>query len=99
MNEIPFNVKDADKDALYEYALGKFAVELDKRRKLDDLRKDVESLIETGELPAATTPKKAKEVQTPQYLRHPVSGVVFEYTDYLSKRGDMIPCDADGKNV
>lgn len=98
MNEIPFNVKEADKDALYDYALGQYGVELNKRKKLEDLQKEVQSLIETGQLPEA--PVKVKEdKKTPLFLRHPTNGRVYEYTDFLAKRGDMIPCDADGNNV
>lgn len=99
MNAIPINIAEMDKDALFAHALGVYAVELDKRKKLDDLRKDVAFLAENGALPEPSAKKSKPDVKSPSFLRHPVSGIVFDTTPHLQARGDMIPCDAEGVTV
>ncbi len=39
------------------------------------------------------------EIEKPEFLKHPVTGKVFEATDLLLKRGDMIPFTADGTQI
>ena len=38
-----------------------------------------------------------KKAETPQFLKSTRNGRVFQYTETLMKRGDMVLCDASGK--
>jgi hypothetical protein len=61
--------------------------------------------VATEEAPQATSP--APVVVPPpsnrkagvKYLRHPTNGRVFEADKHLLSRGDMIPCDVNGKTL
>lgn len=109
MNEIEF--KDADqankpeektieemnKDELEAYAREKFGKELDKRKNLDNLLKEVKKLEDgAGEQERG---KKEKQEAVARYLKHPENGTVWESTELLRARGDMIPCDENGNPV
>ena len=92
------DISKLDKDQLEAYAKQEFKVELDKRKKIADLRVEVTAL-QKGEV---LVPANAKDevVEKPcKYLRHPDNKRVFEHTGNLAARGDMIPCDADGNNI
>ena len=89
-------IEEMDKDQLEAYALANHGVELDKRKKLDDLRAQV------AEMDAPPQPKgnvKAARKEPEGYLRHPTNHRVYKATPLLKARGDMIPCDKNGKNV
>lgn len=88
-------IDEMNKDELDEYALAEFGVEIDKRRKLEDLRADVMALSTKQ----VTVKKVVIEPVQALYLRHSVNGRVYLSTPTLVARKDMIPCDANGKNV
>lgn len=92
-------VSEMKKDELAAHALSEHGVELDLTKKTADLRTEVLALDEKK----AGVGTKAVVVQepavAPQYLRHAVNNRVYLATAELLKRGDMIACDKDGKNV
>lgn len=88
-------IEEMTKDQLELFAKQKHGKDLDKRRKLEELQKEVLAL-EGGETRSAETVAAGSRAT---HLRHPVNGRLFEATDLLRKRGDMIPCNADGKAV
>lgn len=69
---------------------------IDKRRKVEELRTEVQSIILSG----ISEPVEVKPKDTPvKYLKHPVNGRVFLATEHLLSRGDMLPCDESGTEV
>lgn len=91
------DISTMTKDDLAEYALGQYGVELDKRKKIETLRAEVQALGEKGAAPKAE-PEAATSANA-AYLKHRKNGRVFVATPALIKRGDMIPCDAKGDPV
>ena len=92
------NVNKLDKDQLEQYARDEFNVELDKRRKLTDLRAQVIAL-QKGETPAQDKASTEQKPSTPRFLLHTGNKRVFEYTEYLAARSDMVPCDWEGNRI
>lgn len=89
------NIEEMNKDELEEVAR-KFGKEIDKRRKLEDIRKDVLELVPKDKQNAEVKEKTNPENMVAMYLKHPVTGFVFNATDILMARGDLIKCDKDG---
>lgn len=89
-------VMEMSKDELEVFATAK-GIEIDKRRKLEDLQKQV--LEATGLKKLPVTDQVAVTAAGPSkktHLKHPISGMVFHWTQYLADRKDLIPCDVDG---
>ena len=85
------------KDELEAYAKGMFGVDLDKRKKLDELKAQVRTLVAGGDL---KTPSEDTTPTTgaPGFVKHHKTGAVFHYQPLLKERVgvDLIPCDAKG---
>lgn len=90
-------VAEMNKDELEEYAIANHGVEIDKRRKLDDLRAEVAKLDADKKEP--TKAVSVPDAVHPGYLKHAVNGRVYKATKELIARGDMIPCDAKGNHA
>lgn len=92
------DIGTAGKDDLADFARAELGMELDLSKPVRSLRQEVRGAFELmsdgdeGEEPEAPT-------QAPDFLRHPVNGRVFPCTPMLLARGDMIPCDEDGKEL
>lgn len=84
-------ITEMNKDELEVLAKSK-GIDIDKRRKLEDLQKQL--LEATGKKPPASAP--VEPVISKTHLKHPISGAVFGWTQYLQDRKDMIPCDENG---
>jgi len=89
-------IEEMTKDELEAYALEKFNVDLNKRKSLESLVAQVNELEGND---TAMTVSDELVVLEPDYLRHPINNRVFPSTKFLLMRGDMIPCDKDGKTV
>lgn len=96
MTEAMKPIEDMTKDELRDYALGEFGVELDMTKKRADLIVEVSKLKKPE--PVANKVEHAAKVKA-THLKHPSNGRVFVATDHLLKRGDMLPCDAEGNLV
>lgn len=101
-------IDDMTKDELREFALGEHGVELDMTKKRAELVEEVNKLQSNGQKndpenpvaeKAATKKQKDKQARKITHLKHPANGRVFVATEHLLKRGDMLPCDADGNLV
>ena len=109
MNEIEFEnadqageleekaIEEMNKDELEAYSKNKFGKELDKRKSLDNLLKEVKKLEDRSDAPESS--KKENQQFVANYLKHPENGTVWESTELLRARGDMIPCDENGNPV
>lgn len=88
------NINELDKDQLAAYAKTEFKVNLDMRKRLADLQKQVEKLNERKPNVVTQQPAKPK----PEFLRNTQTGIHFLYTEAIEKYlGDLaVPCDADG---
>jgi len=107
VTEVTKPIDDMTKDELREAAL-LHGVELDMTKKRAELIEEVKKLSggQNDELEPAKEPEKKvapkaekKDKAGAKYLKHPVNGRVYVATELLVKRGDMIPCDANGKSV
>lgn len=93
------NLDDFDKDQLAEYALSVYQVELDMRKSLATLKKEVEALQSkkasvTVLEEAPTAGKKAT------HLLNRNTGLWFPYTELLAKHlTNAVPCDEQGNPV
>lgn len=84
-------ISEMTKDELGEY-FADFGKEIDKRRKIEDLRKEAEGLSkDTGVIESVSTVKTAST-----HLKNALTGNVFVYTALLAARGDLLPCTVDG---
>jgi len=83
-------INDMTKDELEAYAKEKFGVDIDKRQKIDALRKQVTALESDGE------EKEEAEDRAPAFLRNKMSGRVYAVTPQLLKYEEMEPCDEKG---
>lgn len=89
-------VMEMSKDELEVFATAK-GIEIDKRRKLEDLQKQV--LDATGLKKSAVADQSAVAIKGPvkkTHLKHPINGMIFHWTQFLADRKDLIPCDVDG---
>ncbi len=96
-----FNLETCrSKDELEAFAKEMFGVDLDKRKKLDELKEEVTALI-AGSLdddePAAE-PVASTDVE---YVLNKKTKAVFHYQPHFAKRLgiDLIPCDKKGKTL
>lgn len=91
------------KKELISFALVQFGEVLDPEEDVKELRAKVTAMLDKARkkegLPTLEQAKKQRPKETPNFLRHPHNGRVYEYTLPLAARGDMIPCDKDGNNV
>ena len=87
------DIEELTKDELAAYALDTFGEKLNKRERLEDLQKKVAAMKPKTEI--------ADEMPTIKvdFLKHPVNGRVYNATPLLLRRGDMLPCDENGKTV
>lgn len=97
------SIDDMTKDELYEHGL-LHGVELDRAKKRADMIEELKKHLPEGDdlesAPESPEPPKGNPKQFPnkaKYLKHPVTGMVFPATELLLKRGDMLPCNEDGK--
>lgn len=101
-------VMDMDKVQLQKYAHSRLGKELDLSRRIKQLRTDVIILIQKKlDLPTDTDVSNVKTKQTPvsdnpEYIFNPANRRIFEWTELLDKRTDLIPCyicDLEGKRL
>jgi hypothetical protein len=101
-----FDLETASKDEMEAYAIEHFGVDLNKRKSAAALRDEVSELQAKAEVgtvaPADKTPAETATVNEKddrKYLLNASTGVVFPATKALEKRGDLVPCDKDGKLI
>lgn len=92
-------IEDMTKDELREFALGEHGIELDMTKKRSDLIAEVSNLKKDKPVGSEKEPDPVAAKAKAAYLKHPANGRVFVATEHLVKRGDMLPCDADGNLV
>lgn len=97
--ELTKPIEDMTKDELREFALGEHGIELDMTKKRTDLIAEVSKLQKAAPVGAEKEPEPVAVKAKATHLKHPANGRVFVATEHLLKRGDMLPCDADGKLV
>ena len=96
--------RNANKDELYEFALGK-GVELDMTKDLDLLRDEVLEMYGHSELVQGDPEEESDpeeefiQSQVGGYLKNVKTGHVFRATPLLIARGDLYPCTKDGKRL
>lgn len=87
------DISSLDKDGLADYARTVFKTELDMRKNLESLRKDVKAMQDK--------PAKADELplKKASHIKNKANGRVFPYTQLLiAHLGDnAIPCDENGE--
>lgn len=95
------------KDELKAYAFSRFAVKLSMDKKIKLLRVQVVNLIRE-KLKIPNKPKGTAKTHNnkpignnkrPKLLLHTGNGRVFDYTELLAKRSDMVPCDEKGQKT
>jgi hypothetical protein len=110
VTEVTKPIDEMTKDELREAAL-LHGVELDMSKKRAELIVEVKKLQDgepgDGNDPDEKEPEKPKAVEKAskkgnkeddrKYLKHPANGRVYVATEHLAKRGDMIPCDKNGR--
>jgi len=101
-------VVEMDKVALQKYAESRLGKRLDLSKRLKMLRTEVVVLIKGKlQLPTDTnsnnaTVKEGGEKQVPEFIFNPKNRRVFEWTELLAKRADLIECwmvDDKGKRL
>jgi len=79
------DINGMSKDELYEYAKANFGVTIDRRKKLQDLQKEVEALgkprIQVQDVPVAPTKK----------LRNKRTGVIWDWNPVYADNPDLEP--------
>lgn len=83
------DISDMNKDELDEYAKG-IGIDLDMRKTLDNLKKEVAGAKVHPELISIAPVSKG-------YLLNKSTGLWFPWTKMLEARGDLVPCDENGK--
>lgn len=102
MNDEQPDLSQMNKDQLENYALAHFDVDIDKRNRIDDLRKEVQALIDNNGPELTEEGVQAAEesaYEQAAYLKNPKTGHVFHATRLLRARGDLVACDAKGKRI
>jgi hypothetical protein len=79
----------ATKDELAEHAKG-IGIDLDMRKSLENLRKEVSEIKVQPELVPVAPESKG-------FLLNKATGLWFPWSKPLADRGDLIPCDENGK--
>ncbi len=101
-------VDDMTKDQLAEYAFSRFNITLNKGEKVKFLKfKVINSIREKLKHPEAKVDPKAEETRTevevtrkPEYMFNPRNRKIFEWSEILVKRGELVECfivDKKGK--
>jgi hypothetical protein len=93
-------VMEMTKDQLEEYAMSRFGTVLNKNEKIKLMRlKVVNSIKEKLKHPTDVKPDGNRELQesvvvsrNPEFLFNPKNRKVFEYTELLAKRGELVEC-------
>ncbi len=79
-----------EKDDLYNEALEKFGVILDRKRKLEELRAQVEKLRQGASVEGLKFKDAQKYVRT-RLLRNRITGVIWPYNEAYAKNPDLEP--------
>ncbi len=87
-------IKTMTKDELEAYAKEQFGVDIDKHKKVAELRKQVSELAATG---GEESGEEADDV--PEFMRNKLSGRVYPTTPRLLKYEEMEPCDKEGNLI
>ncbi len=83
------------KDEMETFAKEMFGVDLDKRKKMDELKKEIQQLIAGKD---DTAPQvEAVDTKEVNFVKNS-KGVIFPYHPQLHKRVgvDLMPCDKNG---
>jgi len=89
-------ISEMNKDELAAVA-AELGVEIDKRHKLEDLRKEVAGLVSKGVQPPKAGQDELKEKA--KFVKNPKTGFVFPATELLMKRTDLVWLDKDKKVI
>jgi hypothetical protein len=101
-------VLEYDKVELQKYAHSRLGKEIDLSKRIKQLRTEVVLLIQKKlDLPTDTDSSAVKTKQAlisknPEFIFNPKMRRIFEWTELLSKRTDLIPChvvDLEGKRL
>ncbi len=89
-------IQEMNKDDLAAHA-GMFGVEIDKRHKLEDLRKEVTRLVAKG----GKKPEKdaSEDLNKTRFVKNPKTGFIFPATLLLLKRTDLVWLDKQKKVI
>jgi hypothetical protein len=108
LEDIP-KITKMTKEELKNYSHSRLGKKLDLTRRLKMLRLDVATAVKNKlKLPQdvdeslSNDAVKAKEDDVPEFVFEPKRRRVFEYTELLGKRSDLITCwlvDKDGKRL
>ena len=103
-------IDDMTKDQLAEYALSRFGITLNKTEKIKFLKfKVIKSIREKLKHPEEKTDSEALATETrtevevtrkPEFMFNPKNRKVFEWTEILASRGELVECyivDKKGK--
>ena len=82
-----------NKDQLEAYAQKEFGVDIDKRKKISQLREEVEVMADNGGV--ATEVADEDNGQVVVRLRNPDTGLEFEPTALLLKKDGLVPVYGD----
>lgn len=85
-------IDEMNKDELKTYAKDVFDIELDMRKSIDNLQSEVKSLKKKDPVKVVIA-----DVKKPTHLKNPDTGLYFPWTQLLEERGDLVPCDENGK--
>lgn len=97
------DIDNFDKDQLSEYALSVFKVDLDLRKNLETLKKEVLALQEKSTDKTKTkvdADKSAANKVEATHILNRDTGYWFPYTELLAKHfTNAVPCDENGNPV
>ena len=90
------DISDFDKDTLADYASKKFGVNLDLRKNIENLKKEVTQLQEKAVVKQAESAPPAAT-----HIKNIATGLVFIWTDLLQKHlgPNGMLCDEKGNPV
>jgi hypothetical protein len=105
-----YKVMDMDKVALQKYAHSRLGKELDLNKRIKQLKTDVVIMIQNKlnlptdvvGRPDGLTEESVKERVNPEFIFNKANRRIFEWTELLDKRTDLIPCyvcDLEGKRL
>ena len=89
-------LQEMTKDELKTYAKDIHGIDIDMKKSIDVLVKEIEALE------VSDTKSQAIDgvlVDAPEFLLNKATGKVFEYTKILAERDGFIACLEDGKPV
>lgn len=88
MNE-QVDLLSMNKDQLEAYAQKRFGIDIDKRKKISELREEVKVMTENSGAPAEVVDKDDGQVIVA--LKNPDTGLEFEPTALLLKKDGLVP--------